>query len=171
MVKSQLVAYCISVIIGGALLAGCGVGGGSAGSWTVAGGGAPTRTASPLVGQCQPTVNDGVSPTYKPESPVRSTVGHGHVLTGIVESSQDCSPIAGAKLELWPEYVGRGHPDQARATVFTNDAGRYRFESELPEHIHMQISAAGYLTIGQNSYHPDGRASGEFDIVLRPISR
>ncbi|MFN8495368.1 MAG: carboxypeptidase regulatory-like domain-containing protein [Caldilineaceae bacterium] len=117
---------------------------------------------------CTPTHDDGVSPTYKPNAPVRASVGHGHVLTGVVRSSRDCAPIANARLELWPEYAGRGHPDDMRATVLTDSVGRYRFECNPPEHIHIRISAPGYRPIGQNSYHPNGQAEGKFDIVLAP---
>jgi protocatechuate 3,4-dioxygenase beta subunit len=117
---------------------------------------------------CQPTVDDGVSPSYKPNTPERTVVGHGHVVTGVVFSSVDCTPITNAKLEFWPEERVLGHPDSSRATFFTNQNGQYRFECNLPEHIHMQISAPGYRTIGVNSYHPEGKAEGIFDIVLEP---
>ncbi len=119
---------------------------------------------------CTPTFDDGVSPTYKPNAPLRSSVGHGHILSGVVRSSRDCTPIANAQIELWPEYLGRGHPDTTRATVFTDNSGRYRFECEPPEHIHIQISAPCYRTIGQNSYHPRGQTEGRFDVVLAPES-
>ncbi len=125
-------------------------------------------TPVPVVTNCVPTYDDGLSPSYKPDMPVRSVVGHGHVLTGYVLSSVDCKPIPNAKLELWPEYAGLGHPDEARATLYTDADGKYRFECDLPEHIHMQISAPGYRTIANNSYHPDGKAEGEFIIVLIP---
>ena len=128
----------------------------------------PPPTLTPAVVNCPATFNDGVSPTYKPDAPVRSTVGSGHVLTGVVLSSRDCSPIPHAKLEFWPEYPDRGHPDEARATLYTSSTGWYRFECDPPDHIHMQISAPGFITIGQNSYHPNGQATGTFDIVLEP---
>jgi protocatechuate 3,4-dioxygenase beta subunit len=116
----------------------------------------------------EPTRDDGLSPSYEPGAPTRSVVGTGHVLTGSVVSSRDGSPIGGAKLELWPEYAGRGHPDEARATVVTDRSGRYRFQCDPPEHIHMRITAAGYVGIAQNGYHPGGQTEGSFDIVLRP---
>jgi len=115
-----------------------------------------------------PTRDDGLSPSYKPDAPVRSIVGTGHVLTGSIVSSVDGAPIVGAKVELWPEYADRGHVDSARATVFTDASGLYRFVCDPPEHIHMRITADGYVGIAQNSYHPDGRSEGTFDIVLRP---
>jgi len=117
---------------------------------------------------CKPTLDDGVSPSYKPDAPERDVVGQGHVLTGVLLSSETCEPIANARLEFWPEEAGFGHPDSARATLFTDQNGRYRFECNPPEHIHMRISAPGYRTIGVNSYHPEGSAEGVLDIVLMP---
>lgn len=117
---------------------------------------------------CTPTLDDGVSPSYKEDTPERTVVGQGHVLTGVVLSSTDCKPIANAKLEFWPEEAGLGHPDSSRATFYTDKDGRYRFECNMPEHIHMRISAPGYRTIGVNSYHPEGQAEGTLDIVLEP---
>jgi protocatechuate 3,4-dioxygenase beta subunit len=117
---------------------------------------------------CKPTLDDGISPSYKPDAPERTIVGQGHAVTGFVLSSVDCQPIANAKLEFWPEEEGFGHPDSSRATLFTDKDGRYRFECNLPEHIHMRISVPGYRTIGVNSYHPEGQAEGTFDIVLEP---
>ena len=132
---------------------------------------APTPTSTPLVTplrSCKPTLDDGVSPSYKPDAPERDVVGQGHVLTGIVLSSATCGPLANARLEFWREEAGLGHPDSSRATFFTDQNGRYRFECNPPEHIHMRISAPGYRTIGVNSYHPEGSAEGVFDIVLVP---
>ena len=95
-------------------------------------------------------------------------VGQGHILTGVVLSSETCEPIANAKLEFWPEEAGLGHPASSRATFFTDQNGNYRFECNPPEHIHMRISAHGYRTIGVNSYHPEGQAQGTFEVVLEP---
>jgi protocatechuate 3,4-dioxygenase beta subunit len=117
---------------------------------------------------CIPTIDDGLSPSYEAGSPLRTSVGQGHILTGTVRSSRDCSPISNARVELWPEYLGQGHPDEARSTVVTDSLGNYSFESNPPEHIHMRISAAGFVTIAQNSYHPEGQPEGTFDIVLVP---
>lgn len=125
----------------------------------------PTATVSK---SCTPTLDDGVSPSYIPDTPVRNVVGHGHVVTGTVRSSVDCSLISNAKLEFWPEEAGLGHPASSRATFFTDENGQYRFECNLPDHIHMRISAEGFRTIGVNSYHPNGAATGSLDIVLKP---
>jgi hypothetical protein len=117
---------------------------------------------------CPPTFADDRSPTYKPGMPVRNSVGKGDTVTGYVLSSEGCRPIAGAKLEMWPE-VGGNHPDEYRATLFTDAEGRYRFESPVPDHIHMHISAHGYTAIFSNAYHPqEDQPEGTFNVVLRP---
>ena len=139
----------------------------------------PTKTVGPTIQimptvtntsrlTCKPTLDDGVSPSYVPNAPERTVVGTGHIVTGVVLSSLDCQPIAHAKLEFWPEEEGKGHPDSSRATFYTDENGRYRFECNPPEHIHMRISAPDYKTIGINSYHPNGKTEGTFDIVLEP---
>ena len=131
----------------------------------------PSLTASPTAvaaSQCTPTFGDELSPSYKPDAPVRSVVGYGHILTGIVRSSADCAPIPDAKLELWSEEPGMGHPDEYRATVFTDSSGAYRFECNPTDHIHMRISAQGYRRIASNAYHTGGQPKGVFDIVLEP---
>ena len=128
----------------------------------------PTELVSATTFSCKPNLDDGVSPSYKPDASERTVVGQGHVVTGVVLSSVDCKPIANAKLEFWPEEERLGHPDSSRATFFTDRDGRYRFDCKMPEHIHMRTSAPGYKTIGVNSYHPEGQAEGTFDIVLEP---
>jgi len=154
-------AVTIAVLLG-LLLAGCT--GEPAGEGVSASDPPPAKSS---VRPLQPTIDDGLSPSFRPGAPERSVVGTGHVLTGSVKST-DGSPIAGARLELWPEYEGRGHPDEARATVYTDSAGRYRFVCDPPEHVHMRITADGYVGIAQNGYHPAGRTEGVFDIVLSP---
>jgi Carboxypeptidase regulatory-like domain len=111
---------------------------------------------------------DALSPSYRPGAPVRAVVGQGHVLTGTVRSSRDCAPIAGARVELWPEIAGQGHPDDQRATVLTAANGGYRFQSDPPEHIHMLVSAEGFEPVASNRYHPEGQAAGRFDVLLPP---
>ena len=113
-------------------------------------------------------VADSLSPTYRAGAPVRAVVGRGHVLTGTVRSSVACKPIPGARVELWPEIAGQGHPDGQRATVLTAADGGYRFQSDPPEHIHMLVSATGFEPLASNRYHPEGRASGRLDILLTP---
>ena len=90
------------------------------------------------------------------------------MLTGHVLSSQDCAPIAGAKLQMRPE-MNNSHPVAQSATLYTDAGGQYRFESDFPEHIHMQLSAHGFKTIITNAYHTTpGQGVDSFDVVLSP---
>jgi Carboxypeptidase regulatory-like domain len=131
---------------------------------------APPAAAPAAAGACAAGYEepDTLSPSYRPGAPVRAVVGQGHVLTGTVRSSRDCAPVAGARVELWPEIAGQGHPDSQRATVLTAADGGYRFQSDPPEHIHMLVSAQGFEPVASNRYHPEGRAAGRFDILLTP---
>jgi hypothetical protein len=131
---------------------------------------APATAAAAAAGDCPAGYEepDRLSPSYKPGAPVREVVGDGHLLTGTVRSARDCAPVAGARVELWPEIAGLGHPDEQRATVLTGADGGYRFQSDPPEHIHMLISAEGFEPVASNRYHPEGRAAGRFDVVLPP---
>ena len=127
-------------------------------------------TPAPAAGACRASYDtpDELSETYRPGAPVRSVVGQGHVLIGTVRSERDCAPIAGARVELWPDVGGQGHPDDQRATVITGADGGYRFQSDPPDHIHVLVSAAGFQPVASNRYHPEGRASGTFDVLLPP---
>ena len=128
-------------------------------------------SSAPTTGpeSCEPTVADPPGP-YVPGAPVRQSVGKGHIVSGMVLSSRDCSPIVGAKLEMWPADKNDEHDYEARATIFSDADGKYYFESNFPNHIHMRISAPGHETIFTNAYHPDfGQIERRFDIVLRSL--
>lgn len=124
---------------------------------------------------CRPTSPDMLGPFYKPGAPVRAKVGEGYVLRGVVRSSRDCSPIKGAQIEFWLADPDGRYDDLHRATVFSNDSGSYRFESNFPPayysrppHIHIRISAEGYRTLVTQHYPEKGGKEGAFDLVLTP---
>ena len=136
----------------------------------------PSGRPSGLVGQaqsgtCAATHDDSDNDSgqgFTPEAPERQVVGKGLVLTGQVLSSRDCAPIAGSKLEMRPE-LNNSHPEAQRATLRTDASGRYRFESNFPEHIHMRVSAHGFRTIITNLFHTTpGKSVDTFDVVLVP---
>jgi hypothetical protein len=124
---------------------------------------------------CHPTPAAGLGPFYEPNAPVRSSVGKGHILTGVVKSSLDCSPIAGARIEFWLANTKGRYDDDHRATVFSDESGKYRFESNFPpgysgrpSHIHMRVSARGYRTLVTQHYPVKGREEGAFNLVIIP---
>ena len=124
---------------------------------------------------CTPTVPDAQGPFYKPNAPLRKSVGKGYALRGSVVSSKDCSPILQARIELWMAGPDGDYKDDFRATLIVNDSGEYQFESHRPPsylrrppHIHMRVTADGYKTLITQHYPEKGARSEEFDIVLIP---
>ena len=127
--------------------------------------------------RCEPTPADYLGPFYKANAPVRSSVGKGYRLTGKVISSGDCTPIAKAAIELWLTSPDGSYDDDHRATIYSNDSGEYRFESNFPPgysgrppHIHIRVSANGFKTLPTQHYPTAGHKDGEFDLVLIPIN-
>jgi protocatechuate 3,4-dioxygenase beta subunit len=90
-------------------------------------------------------------------------------------SSTDCSHISNAEIEFWLTNSAGSYDDDHRATVFTDAAGEYSFESNFPPgysyrppHIHFLISAEGFKTLATQHYPDEGQTMGEFDIFLFP---
>jgi protocatechuate 3,4-dioxygenase beta subunit len=124
---------------------------------------------------CKSTAPDALGPMYKPDAPVRSNVGTGYVLTGMVKSSRDCAPIKGAKVEFWLAGPDKEYDDKHRATLFSEASGAYRFESNSPPgysgrppHIHVRVSVAGFGTLVAQHYPQSGKTEAIFDLVLIP---
>lgn len=123
--------------------------------------------------KCKPTESDALGPFYKPDAPVRASVGKGYVLSGAVRAAGTCLPLAGAKLEFWLAGPDGSYDDDHRATLFSDQNGGYRFESNFPPrytfrppHIHLKVSAPGYKTLVTQHYPEKGRTQGTFDLVL-----
>jgi protocatechuate 3,4-dioxygenase beta subunit len=124
---------------------------------------------------CHPTPQDALGPFYKPNAPMRSSVGKGYVLTGTVRSSKDCSAIEGARIEFWLADPNGRYDDDHRATLLSEKSGGYRFESNFPppysgrpSHVHIRVSAQGYKTLVTQHYPAQGRTGGDFDLILTP---
>ena len=124
---------------------------------------------------CTPTPPDSLGPFYKPNAPVRTSVGKGYELSGRVISSRDCAPIARARIELWLAGPDGEYKDDYRATVISDESGQYRFESHVPPsylrrppHIHMRVTANSFRTLTTQHYPEAGAGKGEFDLVLIP---
>jgi protocatechuate 3,4-dioxygenase beta subunit len=137
--------------------------------------GLPSDYGSALAAACAPTRPDALGPFYKPNAPVRTTVGSGHVLRGTVRSAANCAAIPGARVEIWMAGPDADYADEFRATLFCDAQGQYRFESHRPPaysgrppHIHVRVSASGHQTLVTQYYPRPGQSEGTFDLVLAP---
>ena len=122
---------------------------------------------------CAPTRSDALGPFYKPNAPVRASVGSGHVLAGAVRSITGCTPIAGARVEFWLAGPNGQYDDDHRATITTDAGGRYGFASNFPPpysgrppHIHVRVTADRHQTLVTQYYPSPGETQGTFDLVL-----
>ncbi|HKV44483.1 MAG TPA: intradiol ring-cleavage dioxygenase [bacterium] len=125
--------------------------------------------------RCPVTTGSGPADfSYKPNAPLRSRVGTGFTLSGIVRSGIDCSIISGARVEFW-RAGPNGYDDAHRGTIVTDSAGRYRFESDASSpnigwrpHIHLRVAVPGYRTLVTVFFLRAGATAGTFDLVLDP---
>ena len=134
--------------------------------------------STPLTGHarsCKPTAWDEIGPFYRPNSPVRDTIGRGYVLSGQVLSSRDCSPLANARIEFWQVGPDGNYDDAHRATVFSDRQGRYRLQTSFPvpyarrpSHIHILVDAKGFEGLITQHYPKKGQRRATFDLVLVP---
>src|SRR5215208_6913779 len=77
---------------------------------------------------CAPTAIDGFGPFGRSIPPLRAKIGTGHVLTGTVQSSVNCAPLAGAQVQLWQVSRSGRYTLAGSATVIADRDGRFRFE-------------------------------------------
>ena len=133
-----------------------------------------TATAAAATG-CPATLSDGFGPFGRGMPPVRASIGKGHVLTGVILSSLDCKPIAGARVELWQSNAKGRYVRALSATVLTDRSGRFRFEGPYPAsyegrppHVHLRVVAPAH-DILLTRYEPTrGSHRGSIRLVLLP---
>lgn len=136
-----------------------------------AGGVAP----APAAGACRATPNDGFGPFGQGLPPLRSKTGTGHVLTGVVLSAVSCKPVPNALVQLWQSNARGIYVRRLSATVRTDGAGRFRYESPrptsyegLPPHIHVRVAARGFETLLSRVVVPSGTRRTSVRLVLVP---
>jgi catechol 1,2-dioxygenase len=122
---------------------------------------------------CKPTQHEMLGPFYEPGAPVRTSVGSGYVLSGAVLAAEACKPIPTARIEFWLANPRGDYDDAHRATVFADERGRYRLESNVPvsyggrpPHIHVRVRAPGYEELVRQHYPERSQRKATFDLVL-----
>ena len=135
---------------------------------------ATTATGVAATG-CAATVSDGFGPFGRGSPPMRASIGKGHVLTGVILSSLDCRPIAGARVELWQSDARGRYLRALSGTVLADRSGRFRFAGPYPAayegrppHIHVRVVARGYEVLLFRYEPARGARTGSIRLVLLP---
>ena len=125
--------------------------------------------------KCAPTPAESEGPFYTPNAPVKSSVGKGYYLSGVVKSAKDCADIPGAKIEFWLAAPNGTYDDEHRATLLADPSGRYMFESNFPPsyasrppHIHIRATADGFKPLVTQHYPEKGSSQGDLPLVMIP---
>ena len=89
---------------------------------------------------------------------------------GQVQSFPDCTPVANAKIAHWQGGEKGRYVDELRAYMFTDDQGRYEFETEWPNmpspHIHFIVTAEGHGILKTQWIGSERQTEINFDLVL-----
>ena len=124
---------------------------------------------------CTPTPWDEIGPFYRPNPPVRTSIGKGYLLRGTVRSAGDCRPLYNVRIEIWQAGPDGSYGDAYRATLFSDRYGRYRLETSMPSpygrrppHIHILVDAKGFEGLITQHYPKQGAKGATFDLVLEP---
>ncbi len=91
---------------------------------------AATDATTPSRGRrCEPTEsNPGGTNNYIPDAPERTSLGKGFIITGSVRAARGCRPLSDVRIQVWLATETGGEQDN-RASVRTDDNGRYRIET------------------------------------------
>ncbi len=124
--------------------------------------------------KCPITSNGYMDPNYSSNMPVRSRVGSGFELSGVIRSGIDCSVIPRARVEIWHAGPNGVYDAVHRGAVITDAGGHYRFETDFPgssfgqPHIHVRVAVPGFKTVATVFLPKPGTKNGTLDIVLEP---
>ena len=114
---------------------------------------APVVSAVQKEFACPPTPPDGMGPFYKPNAPLRNSVGEGYVLKGVVRSAVDCSPIADAQIEFWLAGPDGRYDDEHRARIVT-DTGRVPVREQFSSQVQFPVTSYSHTRIGRRISTP-----------------
>lgn len=157
-----------SMGIGVGIVLAAALSGGGLGTWS------SDLTAAASPPKCPITPTGYMDPNYTPNPPVRSHVGNGFVLTGVVRSGIDCAVLPRARVEIWHAGPNGSYDTIHRGTVITDAGGRFRFETDFPgssfgqPHIHLRVAVPGFKPTAVVFLPKPGTKTGEIEIVLEP---
>jgi len=78
-------------------------------------------------------------------------------------------------IEFWQTAPNGRYDDAHRAAIISDRSGRYQLETDAPPayyarppHIHIRVSAKGFVTLVTQHYLQPGSKNANFDLVLIP---
>lgn len=145
------------------------------------------------VGDCE-TTTDILGPFYRPGSPVRNSLlipgdtGTKILLTGKIKHSDCVTPFKKAKVEIWHcgangEYDNSTDEFKYRATAYTDDEGKYFFNTIMPvpystspdnyrpAHYHLMITADKYQQLITQIYFEGDKHLSEDSSSSSPTAK
>jgi protocatechuate 3,4-dioxygenase beta subunit len=131
---------------------------------------------------CFLTAENPEGPFFIADAPLTNTLrtnmdGEGLRVSGVVSGGANCTPLAGAMLDVWHASPA-GDYDMSdgfyyRARVQADAAGQYAFETLVPgnygsrpAHIHMRISAPGHSPLITQLYFEGDPANATDRLVI-----
>ena len=124
---------------------------------------------------CYPTDRYNMAESYRPNAPIRDTLGTGTVrYSGKVLAWPDCLPVKDARVEFWSWGPDGIYKSDYRATLFSNNKGEWEvYSSEMdqmknPYHIHVKVTGPGIRPVTSAFYPITHNGGGEFDIIVLP---
>ena len=130
--------------------------------------------SGPAGGGCQPTRSEPLPPYYRPGAPLRARVGTGYALSGWVREAGTCRTIGGARVEYFLANPDGEYDDHHRGTIIASTRGAFRLVSNFPgrfrgrpPHIHIRVSARGFVPVVTQHYPRPGTHAGAMTIYLR----
>ncbi len=133
--------------------------------------------SAPLaVEDCVATEGEFVAANEQENFAERSVVGEGYVLSGVVRDAATCLPVTNARIWFWMANAEGEYDGEHDGTLFTNQQGSYRIQSDPPgnygpdAHVHLHVTAPGYRAIRTEFMLSDGTGEGSdtFEVVLLP---
>jgi hypothetical protein len=122
---------------------------------------------------CAATVsNPGGDNNYVPDAPVRSDLGQGFEISGVVRGP-DCAPLAGVRVQVWLATATGGERAN-RASVITGSDGTYRISTDPVRaqfgepNIHVAYDDAAFRPVFLRNVVDEGDTSAHVDLTLVP---
>ena len=120
--------------------------------------------------ECIPTPHRTTGTHYEPVTIQKNDISKGVLVRGKVLSMPDCKPVASAKIAHWQAGEDGRYSDRLRAYLFTDNNGKFKFETEWPRlnppHIHFIVTAEGFDILETQWIGTNRQNEIEFTMVL-----